>query len=206
MTIGERVDKLRTNLNMTQQELADASGLSFTFINYLENGKRKNPSQKTITALAKALTTTAEYLIGGSVEVHKITGTKQIPIISWVQAGKWHDAIDAYPPGVAEDWIPYETKSNGVFALRVKGNSMEPEYREGDIIMVNPQLEAHIGDHIIAKVGDQVTFKKLRKQDGTVLLSPLNTEHPDIIITGKDLKSYRVIGVVESFTRKRKRK
>jgi SOS-response transcriptional repressor LexA len=83
---------------------------------------------------------------------------------------------------------------------------MEPEYREGDLIIVNPQLEPRAGDDIVAHHDGDVTFKRLKKTGGTVLLSPLNTNYADIIITGKDLKNYRVVGVVEGFMRKRNRR
>jgi transcriptional regulator with XRE-family HTH domain len=106
MTIGDKVKLLRKKIKMTQQELAEAAGLSFTFINYLENGKRKNPSQDTIAALAKALNTSSEFLVEGERNPQRSASDlkfKRIPVISWVQAGKWHEAVDPYPPGVAEE-------------------------------------------------------------------------------------------------------
>ena len=47
--------RLRDEARMTQQELANAAGLSITHIGYLERGQRRNPSVSTVRAIARAL-------------------------------------------------------------------------------------------------------------------------------------------------------
>lgn len=191
--------------NLKGYQLAELAGIHAVTMSKILNNKMPQVSLGIIGKIATALNVTIERLqYQGNIEIVE-TPKGRIPVISWVQAGKWHEAIDAYPAGVAEEWVPYETRSKGVFALRVKGDSMEPEYRDGDTIIVNPQIEARAGDDVIARYGNDVTFKRLKKQNGTILLSPLNPAHPDIIITGKDLKNYRTIGVVEGLMRKKKR-
>ncbi len=49
-----------------------------------------------------------------------------------------------------------ETDSNGAFALRVRGDSMEPEFRDGDIIIVNSALKQEHNDYLV--VSNDVTF------------------------------------------------
>lgn len=66
---------------------------------------------------------------------------KKIPVISWVQAGGWSDVVDQYQPGYAEEWIDTAaTNHPNAFALTVRGDSMEPEFTEGDIITVELPL------------------------------------------------------------------
>ena len=57
---------------------------------------------------------------------------KQIPILAWTQAGHWREC--AHSQQDAEELI--ETDSKGTFALRVRGDSMEPEFHQEDIIVM----------------------------------------------------------------------
>lgn len=112
----------------------------------------------------------------------------RVPLISWVQAGVWSEAVDIYEPGYAERWLPF-IKHNGenVFALRVEGDSMTARfgksYPDGCIIFVDPdQRMPENGDRIIAKLeGSQsVTFKVFTRDAGRCWLRPLNETHPPI--------------------------
>lgn len=123
----------------------------------------------------------------------------KVPLISWVQAGKWREAIDLYTPGDAEDWIEttVPVKEN-TFALRVDGDSMEPEFPAGVLIVVEPDLDPQPGDYVIAKNGDDATFKQLVKDGSDWLLKPLNERYPI-----KPLESpCKIIGVVRSLERR----
>lgn len=64
MQIGKRIQQRREQLGLTQEELADASGLRQSIISRLERGTRKNPSADTVRRLARALGVTADWLIG----------------------------------------------------------------------------------------------------------------------------------------------
>ena len=98
-------------------------------------------------------------------------------------------------PGLAE-----------IIAIKLKRYREDAGLTQKELGLKLGYIEARIGDDIIAKWKEDVTFKRLRKIDGTILLSPLNPSHSDIIVTGKDLKSYKTIGVVEGSFRKRRRK
>ena len=205
MDFGKRLKDVMEQRGVKPKELADSIDVDPSFISQLRSGHRK-PGRDVLTKLSRALNVKIEALISQNNVERVEFPAGRIPLISWVQAGEWSEAIDSYPPGVAEDWIPYGTKDRSTFALRVKGDSMEPEYRDGDVTIVNPSIEARPGDDIVAKCGQDVTFKRLKKHGATILLSPLNPSYPDIIITGKDLKNYRSIGVIESLIRTRRKK
>lgn len=119
---------------------------------------------------------------------------KKIPVISWVQAGDWVETDDPFQPGYAEEWINNTaTNHPNAFALVVHGDSMEPEFREGEIITIDPGREAINGSYIIAKNGDEATFKQLVIDGSSVFLKPLNPRYPIRDMTGIE---FRVIGVV----------
>ena len=88
---------------------------------------------------------------------------RRVPLISWVQAGDWSHAADLLQPGEGLEWIDTSvTVRPHTFALRVEGDSMEPEFAPGTILVVEPEMDAHPGDYVIAKNGDdEATFKQL---------------------------------------------
>lgn len=122
-----------------------------------------------------------------------------VPVISWVQAGAWHEAEDHYMPGDGEDFLPCPA-SHGLrsYALRVEGDSMTAthgkSYPDGSIIYVDPDQVGGVvsGDRVIAKINgeDGVTFKVFIEESGRRFLRPLNPQYP--IITDE----FRVIGKV----------
>ncbi|MFA5905170.1 MAG: S24 family peptidase [Desulfobacula sp.] len=119
----------------------------------------------------------------------------QVPLISWVQAGDWTEVIDQCRAGEAEDFITMTgAAGKNAFALRVVGNSMEPEFKEGEIVTVDPDREAESGSYVIAKINrDEATFKQLIKDGGRVYLRPINDAYPLMDVTGLDL---RIVGRV----------
>ena len=82
-------------------------------------------------------------------ELETTIKTKRIPVLSWVQAGNPHDTgdCDYSETMVVEEYIP-----DGCFGLRVRGDSMIPEFNEGDPIIVNPNLCKKPGDFVVASV------------------------------------------------------
>lgn len=117
-----------------------------------------------------------------------------VPVISWVQAGDWHEVDDPYPPGYAEQWVQtFETNHPNAFVLTVVGHSMQPEFTKGDIIIIDPGLEPVSGDYVIARNREDATFKQLIRDGASVLLKPANDRYPIKDITGQPVK---IVGVV----------
>lgn len=124
-----------------------------------------------------------------------IAGT--VPLISLIAAGNWSEAIDNLSPGEGERIevsVPVRTNT---FALRVTGDSMEPDFPSGIIIVVEPDLDPRPGDYVIAKNGDDATFKQLVKDGPDLYLKPINPRYPI-----KPLGEARIIGVVREAIRR----
>lgn len=118
----------------------------------------------------------------------------RVPVISWVQAGNFCEAIDNFAPGDADEWLPCPVPcGTRTYALRVVGDSMtspyphERSYPEGITIFVDPDKAYENGSRVIAKVPatNEVTFKKLVMDSGRVFLRPLNPAYPTTDITSE---------------------
>jgi len=64
------------------------------------------------------------------------------------------------------------------FALMVLGDSMEPEFSEGDIIVVEPEGLARDGSYVMAWLDGEWIFRQLVGRDGDWKLRPLNPKYP----------------------------
>ena len=131
------------------------------------------------------------------------------PLISWVHAGAWKEIVDAYPYGSSDVMVfANDDHSHDSFALRIEGNSMEPIFQEGDIIIVDPDIQPRPGDYVVAKNHQaEATFKKYRPRgidaDGKTIfeLVPLNDDYATL---RSDQENIRIIGVQVEHTRFRK--
>lgn len=137
--------------------------------------------------------------IEGTLPTLTPTPTKKVPLISWVQAGAWSEVVDEYHPDDADEWVTtYRHVSENTFALRVAGDSMEPEFTDGETIIVDPAVQADHKKFIIAKIEDngengEATFKQIIKDGSSIYLKPLNPRYPIIDMTGR---KFRIVGVV----------
>lgn len=120
------------------------------------------------------------------------------PIIAYAQGGE-----GAYPEdlGQAVPRIAVPCKDPNCYVLELEGNSMEPVYMEGDLLVVAPNLEAMNNDLVIVKtVEEEVFFKKLKKRPGSEALQfhSFNPHHPPLHLRIDEI--YRV-SVVHSVIR-----
>ncbi len=90
---GTRIRKRRQELGLTQAELAEATEISQGSIARLEQSKEHDARTSTLHALAKALSTTVEYLCG-EVDVTELTVP---PIESHISAGGTPETLGSFP-------------------------------------------------------------------------------------------------------------
>jgi SOS-response transcriptional repressor LexA len=160
--ILENVKKLLRRRGITQKRLAETIDVQPQNLNAYMTGKREF-GKSYISRISAAFGIPAETLyIGTGVGPSKTKRARKVPLISWVKAGLWQEAVDIYGPGYADEWLAYDTGDEHAFALRVEGDSMEPEFKEGDIIVVSPSVDPVSGDFVVAKHGDDVTLKRLK--------------------------------------------
>jgi len=203
-TFGERVRDRRIELGMTQGELARSAGMkSQSGIGNIESGR--NSGSRGIASLAKALKVNPLWLekeegpkepkdaLDGNVSAGPIIGG-EVPVISWVQAGNWQSVVDNFQPGFCEETVTVTVQvRRHTYALRVHGDSMAPVFQEGDVLVIEPEMDPEPGHYVIVKNGDdEATFKKLVKDGADWYLKPLNPAYPMKPMS----EAMRIVGVV----------
>ncbi|MBF8756477.1 S24 family peptidase [Pseudomonas guariconensis] len=108
-----------------------------------------------------------------------------LPVVGYVKAGAFCEAIEHFPPSEADDWVeaggPAGPRS---FVLRVEGLSMEPDFYPGDKVVIDPDMQWETGDFVVAKRSrDQgATLKQIRLEGGEYYLYATNPDWPERII------------------------
>lgn len=200
MTIGDYMKAKRKYLGMSLRNAAKLSGMSHVNVKDIENDKIKPSFEKVINLLKAYHADIQEFLmeIGClplNIEPALVGKLNPVPIISWVAAGRWHEVCDAFQPGDADEWLASDVKGQNIFAVRVKGDSMEPEFTEGDIIILDPHIKPNPGDYVIVKNDEgEATLKQLKQYGRTRVLHPLNPKYPDIELSEKH--QYEIAGKV----------
>lgn len=213
LTQGQRIKNLRKERKLTQVQVAKALGVSDVTIGYWERDLNE-PGGKSLSNLAAFFGVSESFILYGKEEGSNLIpasfGTRQIPIISYVQAGIWTSETDAHDFEGNIDYILTDLSlSPHSFALKIKGKSMEPEFTEGDLIIVDPEIQPLPGDYVVAKNGEhEATFKKYKARgvdaEGNEIFSivPLNDDFPT---KHSDKEPINIIGVMVEHRKFRRR-
>ena len=188
--VVELVKKLTEEQNMSMSELSRRVGIAKSAISRYFNGTRELPLNK-IGDFTSVLHTTPDYLLGIDYEPPKPQGL-QIPVLGTVAAG--------IPISAVEDILDYEEvpqsweNQGEFFALKIKGDSMEPRMESGDVVIVKQQSDASSGDTVIVLVnGDDATCKRLQKTDNGIMLVSTNPKYPPMFYSDEDIRTKPVV-------------
>lgn len=196
MKIGERIRSARERLGISQSDVARRLGIRPQSVQAWEAGST-SPRRNHIPGLCDILGVSKQWLefgfeiefAGPAQKDSNVVSTtiqlrhKSVPIISWVHAGELHEAADPFPAGYADDYIqPSVSVGSHAFALKLEGNSMEPDYREGDLVIVDPDSPVFSGNFVVARkiATNEATFKKYVVDAGKHYLMPLNRQYDKI--------------------------
>lgn len=209
MKVGTAIRRRRKALKLTLEQVVDrieqAGGKTDTGnLSRIETGKQ-GVVEETLRLLAQALgCSPADFFVEGppvgNVDPAPL-GTRRIPLIDYVQAGHMAEVCNPYAVGDAAEWLMTESElSANAFALRIKGDSMLPDFSEGDVVIIDPEVNPYPGCFVVAKNGEnEATFKKYRPRGmnergvDVFELVPLNEDYPSI---RSDLVAVHIIGTM----------
>jgi len=166
-------------------ELSRMTGLTQVAIrNYMRG--IKVPNAQALIKLARALSTTSDYLLSGSPN-----RPDRIPLLTRIPGGdpvEWSDG--EYPAGFGEEFIDRgDVTDSNAFALIVDGDSMSPRINSGDIVIISPNTT--VTNRSIAAVafgnGERTLKTVIFLGDGKVLLKPENEKYEPVLLDQKDI-------------------
>ncbi len=206
LAMGYRIRELRNKKGLTQRELAEMLYKSESAIRMWELGKSE-PDIQSINLLSEIFNVSPALITGWLPAVSTITYTQvydtksektvsdivncRIPVYGSVAAGIPIEAITDI-----EDYeeITEEMARSGKYAaLKIKGNSMEPRFTEGDVVIVRLQEDVDSGDIAIVLVnGDEATCKKIKKTPEGVMLISTNPAYEPMFYSNKEIEELPV--------------
>ena len=188
---SEQLKLLRNQKHLSQAQLAKKIGVSSSTIAMWESGEREPKNYETLEIIADFFNVNMELLLTGTI------APTRIPVLGKIVAGIPLEAI--------EDIIDYEeipqsmAKSGEFFGLQIKGDSMEPKFSEGDVVIVRKQDDVDSGSIAIILVnGNEATIKRVKKFDGGINLVPTNPAYDVLTYTNAQIENLpvRIIGKV----------
>src|SRR5271156_4535236 len=195
--VWSAIDRLAARAGLSASGLAKRAGLDPTTFNKSKRitaeGRTRWPSTESI-AKALAATGTPMSVFVELIDASEGRATRAVPLLGFAEAGSGGYFDDGgFPVGEGWDQIAFPAVSDEhAYALEVSGQSMEPAYREGDVIIISPAAQIRRGDRVVVRTkGGEVMAKELKRRTAkTIELRSLNTEHSD-----RTLAATEVLGI-----------
>ncbi|MFC3126824.1 helix-turn-helix transcriptional regulator [Pseudoroseomonas globiformis] len=191
--IWRAVDALAAEHGLSPSGLARKAGLDPTAFNPSKrvgsDGRARWPSTESIAKILAATDTAMDSfasLVTGAPALSSVSRPqpgRRIPLIGMAQAGgDGHFSDGGYPVGGGWDEISTpELSDPNAYALEISGDSMEPVFRDGDIVIVSPNSPVRRGDRVVCRTmqGEVMAKELLRQSARRVELASLNPAHPN---------------------------
>ncbi len=191
MEMGKRIQRLRTEKGMTQEELGKLVGVQRAAVQKWESGLTTNLRRSVIQKLSDFFEVSPSYLMGMTDIKNIVLHTsKKVPLLGEIAAG--------VPILAEEECVAYIAVDKSLqvdFCLRVKGDSMiDARIRDGDVVFVRQQPVVENGEIAVVLIDGEATLKRFYRNDGGVILKPENSKYRPRYYTEQDFKDIRVLG------------
>jgi phage repressor protein C with HTH and peptisase S24 domain len=193
--IWRALDTLAAEYGLSPSGLAKRAGLDPTTFNpskrRMPDGRARWPSTESLAKVLDATGATLDAftaLVTGARALPASgraapAAARRVPLIGFAQAGGEGFFDDGgYPVGGGWDEVALpEIADPNAYALEISGDSMEPVFRDGDVVIVSPAAPIRRGDRVVVRSADgEVMAKQLtRRSARRVELRSLNPAHPD---------------------------
>ncbi len=221
MDLGKIIKNYRIKYNLSLRDFSKRCNLSYTYISMLEKGsdyrnnKPLSPTLDAVNKIALGLNLSLEELLQ-MMDVQEINFKDKAPnfatptsavvlIYGTIPAGIPMECIEDI---LDTEEIPEDMLKGGkqYFGLKIKGDSMFPEYLDNDTIILEKVDNCESGDDCVVMVnGNDGTFKRVFKNENGIILQPLNNSYQPMIYTNEQIENLpvRIIGKVVELRRKK---
>lgn len=216
MLLGTIIYEYRMKHQLSLRAFANKCGLSYTYISMLEKnkdyrtGKPIAPTLDSVKYIAKAMNLSIDELLKIIDDEQEFKMNEETPknivlVYGTIPAG--------IPMEMIEDILDTEEISEDMlkggkeyFGLKIKGDSMSPEYLDGDTIILEKAQDVENGQDAVVMInGDDGTFKRVFKNETGIILQPLNNSYSPLVFNNEDIKNkpVKIIGKVVELRRKK---
>ena len=224
MILGDLIKEYRNKNKLSLRDFAQKCGLSHSYISALEKnidprtGKPIAPTLDTVKYISKGMNLSIEDILKILDDEQEFKMNEEAPLYSSSPAMVF--VYGTIPAGVPieciEDIIDTEEISADMlkggkqyFGLKIKGDSMEPDYLDGDVIIFEKKDDCENGDDCCVMVnGSDGTFKRVFKNENGIILQPLNNRYEPLIFSNEQIEKLpvKILGVFEELRRKKRKK
>jgi len=193
--IWTALDRLAAHAGLSPSGLAKKSGLDPTTFNRSKritpDGRSRWPSTESVAKALAATGVSIDAFVDLIQNSSRAQVTQAVPLIGFAEAGAGGFFDDGgFPVGKGWDEIAFPSVSDEhAYALEISGDSMQPAYRRGDVIVVSPAAPVRRGDRVVVKTrkGEVMVKELKRKSAKSVELQSFNPAHANRTIPLKDV-------------------
>jgi phage repressor protein C with HTH and peptisase S24 domain len=183
------IDALARRYGLSPSGLAKRAGLDPTAFNKSKRvtgeGRKRWPTTESIARVLEATGASVEDFTELVAAPRTRASAQPIPLIGLTQAGGGGFFDDGgFPVGQGWDQIRFpRVDDDNAYALEVTGDSMQPLYRDGDILIVSPNSAARKGDRVVVRTTDGEVMAKIlvRRTAKAVELASFNPAHRNLV-------------------------
>lgn len=207
LKIGNRIKQRRTELDLTQRDIAEQIGVAVSTIQRYEKGQIEKIKLPVIEAIARVLKVEPAWLIGKVDATHKLTlppnleqlkPMDKIPLIGKIACGT---------PILADqniiDYVDLPEHIHADYTLKCTGDSMiDAGINEGDVVYIRSQSEVENGQIAAVLIDGEATLKRfyINESKDTVILSPANQKYAPRTYSNNEINRLRIVGLAVAFT------
>ena len=199
--MAKKIKELRLANDLTLEQVADIVGVGKSTVRKWETGMIANMRRDKIAALAQALHTTPEYLMGWSttMEVSNLfkIETKKFRLLGNIACGE-----PIFANEEKELYVVAGANIKADFCLMAKGDSMiGARIYDGDIVFIRQQDIVEDGEIAAVLIEDEATLKRVYydREAGVLSLFAENPKYKTMRFSGEELNHIRILGKAVAF-------
>ena len=194
--IADTIKQIRRKNFLNQTQFANRIGVTQGTVSQWENGLTR-PNSEQLRSISNAFNISTDELLQqentfGVIQINRRT----LPILGSIACGQ-RITPDTNPEGYTD--LPDGIHAD--FALRCKGDSMEPTFREGDLVLIRQQPEVEPGQIAAVNINNETTLKHIYPQENGILLVADNPQYQPIFVTIESGDEVIIHGLAVGYTR-----
>ena len=194
----------RKELGLTQKDIAEAVGVSEATVSRWESGEIANMRRDRISALAKILHCSTDFVMTGQASTETTIPSgfspmppmNQVPLIGRIACG-----VPITAEENQEGIVSVPSTWHATFALVCEGDSMAPRIQNGDLVAIRKQDTVDNGQIAAVRINNEATLKKVYRYPDRLELRPINTDFEIIVLYGDDINTASIEGLAVGLCR-----